>query len=88
VQGAGKLSDLVFIVWVQMLLLLVVSGWEEPDLVRALAGVVLASVFVQNCAFFAQLISPPSHSLALPKSEVAISDQSSFFSSLILGLTR
>lgn len=87
-QGAGKLSDLVFIVWVQMLLLLVVSGWEEPDLVRALAGVVLASVFVQNCAFFAQLISPQSHSLALPKSEVAISDQSSFFSSLMLGLTR
>jgi hypothetical protein len=63
----------------QKLVLLVVSGREEPDLVRASAGAVLARVFVQNSAFFAQLTSQPSLSLALQQSGVAVPDQSALF---------
>jgi hypothetical protein len=76
---SSKWSDLDFNVWVQKLVLLVVSGREEPDLVRASAGAVLARVFVQNSAFFAQLTSQPSLSLALQQSGVAVPDQSALF---------
>lgn len=63
----------------QKLLVLVVSGRDDGDLVKASAGAVLARVFVQNSAFFAQFTSQPSLSLALQQSGVAVSDQSALF---------
>lgn len=63
----------------QKLLVLVVSGRDEADLVKASAGAVLARVSVQNSAFFAQFTSQPSLSLALQQSGVAVSDQSALF---------
>lgn len=63
----------------QKLLVLVVSGRDEADLVKASAGAVLARVFVQNNAFFAQFTSQPSLSLALQQSGVPVTDQSALF---------
>jgi hypothetical protein len=63
----------------QKLLVLVVSGRDDGDLVKASAGAVLARVFVQNSAFFARFTSQPSLSLALQQSGVAVSDQGALF---------
>jgi hypothetical protein len=63
----------------QKLLILVVSGHDDGDLVKASAGAVLARVFVQNNAFFASFASQPSLSLALRQSGAAVSEQSALF---------
>lgn len=63
----------------QKLFVMVASGRDDADLVKASAGAVLARVFVQNNAFFAQFTSQPSLFLALQQSGMVVSDQIPLF---------
>ncbi|KAJ7540520.1 hypothetical protein O6H91_10G020100 [Diphasiastrum complanatum] len=59
----------------QKLIILVISGRDEADIVKAFSGAILARILVQNSSFFAQLISQPSLLHALQESGVLV-DQS------------
>lgn len=76
-----KLTSALFYSYaMQKLVILVVSGESESDVVRASAGAVLARVLVQNSPFFAKLTSHPSLALALAlKQTVVVADQSALF---------
>ncbi|CAM6098378.1 unnamed protein product [Calypogeia fissa] len=63
----------------QKLVVLVVNGRNESDIVRASSGAILARILVQNSQFFAQFTTKPSLAAALQQSGVTSTDQSAVF---------
>lgn len=63
----------------QKLVVLVVNGRNDSDIVRASSGAILARILVQNSGFFAQFTSQQSLAVALQQSGVTSTDQSALF---------
>ncbi|KAL2621919.1 hypothetical protein R1flu_002124 [Riccia fluitans] len=63
----------------QKLFVIVVTGHNESDIVKASCGAILARVLVQNSTFFAQFTSQQSLAIVLQQSGVTLTDQSALF---------